>query len=368
MQKNKLIISSNQEKTLSKTQAKFNKLVQEIEDLKVKKENFLAQIKEVEIKMHKQVIPLATENTEKCIEILFRVDKAMDEFKMNKREKEALAQFITTHLDEIIPVVEKIGMDSSKLKALYEKYEEISYDEAKEGDKDMMKDMFKNIFGFDIDPDKMDDEEYLQDRARAYAEQNGFGAPKEKKKTKKQLEAEAKEKEAEDKIKKDARTIYTQLAKKLHPDTEQDEIIRLQKTELMKRVTNAYSDNDLFELLQIQMEVEQLDASSLAEVSDDLMSSYVKVLQKQVNELRVEINIEIKQNPIYQEFFDYKEKFQESRLRKKVKELKDALVHFKMLENMCNHKITFKQFAKELIEEYEEVDDDFFSGFDFFGR
>ncbi len=368
MQANKLTISANQEKSLSKSQAKFNKLVAEIEKLKVKKVTLEQQIKEVEITIHKKVLPLIFESKEVTFTMLKNIDSAFDNFKLAKGEQEAIARFIVTTIREMSSMLNQMGEDTSEMNELSAKYKYILGDDFDDDDDDDEEDMFgeafKNMFGFDIDMEKIKngDEEYIAEKQRE------FSGQKERKKSKKQLAAEEKEKEAEDKMKKDTRTIYTQLAKQLHPDTEQDETKRDAKTELMKRVTNAYSNNDLYELLQIQMEVDQLDADSLSSASDDTMESYIKVLQKQVNEIRQEIEYKVKSNPIYQQFFDdFKERFIESRIKKQIKELKDGMQHLSQMSRAANDKHSFKAFAKELKAEYKAMDSDpFASFFDFF--
>lgn len=358
MSKNNLLVNTTQVKTLSKTQAKFNNLVVQIEKLKAKKIEFAEQLKAVELKYHKQVLPLALENKEKMMQMIVAFDKAYDTYKLTKKEQEAISRFICQNLGEFIEIEEHEGNEENikTLKALYLKHEGEDFDESQSEQNDMVADMFEQMFGFKIDPNKLEDAEYQEEMEKKLGDKMGYQQPKERKKSKKQLEKEAKEKDAEDKMKKDARSIYTQLAKLLHPDTEQDETKREQKTELMKRVTNAYSANDLYELLQIQLEVEQLDDDALANVSDDLMGSYVKVLQKQVDELQMQINYEMKQTPIYQQFFTYTDKFSEAKFRKVVNELKDGVKQIQSMINNCTSQVTFKLLAKDLVKEFKEED------------
>jgi hypothetical protein len=359
MSQNKLLVSTTQVKTLSKTQAKFNKLVAQIEQLKIRKIEFAEELKVVEQKYQKQILPLALENKEKMLQMIKAFDKAFDTYKLTKKEQEAISRLICQHLSEFIQIEEQEGNEENvkTLKALYLKHEGEDFDENQSEENDMMADMMEQMFGFKVDPNKlMEDEDYQDEMRKKLEDKMGFGAPKERKKSKKQLEKEAKEKEAEDKMKKDARSIYTQLAKLLHPDTEQDEAKREVKTELMKRVTNAYSANDLYELLQIQLEVEQLDDDALANVSDDLMGSYVKVLQKQVDELQMEINYGMKQTPIYQQFFTYTDKFSDAKFRKAVNQLKDGVKEIQVMINNCNNPALFKGIAKDLVKEFKEED------------
>jgi hypothetical protein len=365
MQKNKLVLSADQTRSLSKTQTKFNSLVAKIEELKAKKAEFETKIKEVEIKYRKQVIPLAIEARAATIKMVFAFDDAFDQYKLTTKEQEAISRFIVSNCEDFLDTEGMLEEDQiPALKDLYAKHEGTSFDEGKAEEDGTISEMFEKMFGMKIDPNKLDDAEYMEEMNKQFQGNMGFKEPKERKKSKKQLEAEVKEKEAEDKMKKDARSIYTQLAKLLHPDMEQDEVLREQKNELMKRVTNAYSENDLYELLQIQLEVEQMDADSLANVSDDLMSSYVKVLQKQVNEIEMEINFKLRQNPIYQQFFTYTDQFSDSKFKKVVKEVKNGNETIRQHTNQCNNQSSFKSFAQDLVREYKQMDK--YGSFDFF--
>ena len=369
MQKNKLILSADQTRSLSKTQAKFNSLVAKIEELKAKKVEFQTKIKEVEVKYHKQILPAALEVRNATIKMIIAFDEAYEQYKLTASEREAISRFIASGCSEFLE--EGDTFEEAQIlvmKDLYAKHEGTSFEEDNQDKDNMVADMFEKMFGMKIDPTKLQDKEYMEEMNKQFGDKMGFKEQKERKKSKKQLEAEAKEKEAEDKMKKDARGIYTQLAKLLHPDTEQDEVLREQKSELMKRVTNAYSENDLYELLQIQLEVEQMDSDSLANVSDDLMGSYIKVLQKQVNEIEMEIDHKLRQNPLVQQFFTYTDKFSDSKFKKVVKEIKEGNEMIRQQVLACNSQTSFKQFAKEISREYKQLDKygGMFGGFDFF--
>jgi hypothetical protein len=359
MQKNNLIITTKTH-ILSKNQAKFNKLVAEIQKGKDEKAVLMEQIKAIQEKVMKTIMPLAQENKAKLIEMLFNVDAAYDSFKMTKKEKEAISRFIYDNLDDVINSEVGEGKDATRLKALYEKHTGDNFDDEQKEQKENMADMFEQVFGFRPEEGQKFDEDFLREQASGFF---GNRPPREKKKSKKQLEAEAKEKEAENKMKKDARGIYTQLAKLLHPDMEQDETLKLVKEELMKRVTNAYSANDLYELLQIQLEVEQMDNEALAKVDDGLMDSYIKVLQKQMSELRDEIYSIKSSNPFLSQYLTPAGKISDAKIRKSANEMKESLEFFRQVELNCVNQITFKSFAKDLINEFEEEDN--FSPFSF---
>ncbi|WP_338760905.1 hypothetical protein WAF17_14455 [Bernardetia sp. ABR2-2B] len=73
------------------------------------------------------------------------------------------------------------------------------------------------------------------------------------------------------------RILYTRLAKDLHPDLEQDEKRKVEKNEVMRRLTEAYKNEDLYELLQIQFEY---NADSSENYTDALPEEQLKVINE----------------------------------------------------------------------------------------
>ncbi len=358
MQKNNLVISENQVRSLSKNQKLFNQLVVKIDKLKQEKVELMAKLKDVELMVHKKIMPLVTEVQQSTIDALIRTDIAFDTYKLSKKEQVAVSWYLCALLESVLQAPEMLGDNAEKLKAIFDKHSEESFDTMAENTEQEKKQLFDDL-GVDMDFEafkNLDKDEVIDIFKKKMFEGMGFQEPKPRKKTKKQLEAEAKEAEAEAKMKKDARSIYTQLAKLLHPDTEMDEVIREEKSEIMKRVTNAYSANDLYELLQIQLEVEQLSEDKLAATDDGLMESYINVLKKQKSEIQAEINATQFHSPIFREFFDYTGRFIESRFKKKLKEVKDSKKQMEGIHVYCNSQLLFKEFAQDLVREKKQAD------------
>ncbi len=84
------------------------------------------------------------------------------------------------------------------------------------------------------------------------------------------------------------REIYRKLASALHPDREADGAERERKTALMKRVNQAYQNEDLLELLSLQIEIEQIDSEHLAGLPEQRLRHYNHVLKEQVRTLEGE--------------------------------------------------------------------------------
>jgi hypothetical protein len=85
------------------------------------------------------------------------------------------------------------------------------------------------------------------------------------------------------------REVYRKLVSALHPDRETDAAEHKRKTALMQRANQAYERNDLLELLALQIEIEQIDAASLAQLPEARLGHYNEVLQEQVQVLETQL-------------------------------------------------------------------------------
>ena len=108
-------------------------------------------------------------------------------------------------------------------------------------------------------------------------------------KTQKQLEREAKAKLESERTSQSICEVYRKLFSSLHPDREPDATERARKTVLMQRVNQAYAKKDLIQLLELQLELEHIDAASIAGLSEDRLKHFNKVLKGQLAELEQEI-------------------------------------------------------------------------------
>lgn len=86
------------------------------------------------------------------------------------------------------------------------------------------------------------------------------------------------------------RTLYRQLASKLHPDRERDPQARDRKNALMAQANAAYERRDLMTLLKLQLAVEQLDSESIAGMAKEKMAALTHLLKEQVQALERELD------------------------------------------------------------------------------
>jgi hypothetical protein len=105
-----------------------------------------------------------------------------------------------------------------------------------------------------------------------------------RKKTPKQKLVEQEQQDAHSAL----RSIYRKLVSALHPDRESDPAERARKTALMVRVNAANDSKDLLALLHLQLEISQIDPSSVASMADDKLRGFNRMLKAQLKDLQAE--------------------------------------------------------------------------------
>lgn len=86
------------------------------------------------------------------------------------------------------------------------------------------------------------------------------------------------------------RDIFRKLASALHPDRETDAQSRAVKTALMQKVNQAHAANDLLCLLDLQVQIQQIDAADIARAGAPRLTSYNKVLADQLTQVRAKVS------------------------------------------------------------------------------
>jgi hypothetical protein len=153
--------------------------------------------------------------------------------------------------------------------------------------------MLYEQFGLKLDPSMLTenpDFAKIEEELKKQWEQKK-GTQKAKPKTKKQLEKEELEQQKEALKNKSIRSIYVALAKILHPDTEPDSALKIEKEEMMKQVTVAYENRDLMLLLQLEMQWIKKHDDSLHNMEASTLNVYIQLLKDQVKELELELDM-----------------------------------------------------------------------------
>jgi hypothetical protein len=302
----KLEISPKTKAPLSKAQQDFNKITKRVEKLE---KDLVNKEKKLDAILHhfkENFGPAIKEEAQMKIDLAFLFDSKIKEIKLDKKAKINAQDIIIALLEDAFEVLEP----TKEQEELYDTYSSESYQEQKDGEIDMMKSMFNEMFsdmhGVDIDLTDFDIEN-MDDVARFQKEleeklnvkdQSEKEKENKKPKTKKQLEKELLEKSKEEAKKKSIKSIYVSLSKVLHPDKESDDTLRIEKEELMKKVTVAYQEKDLATLLQLEMEWVHNTTEHLAELSDEKLKIYIAILRERADELESEKYM-LNRNPKY---------------------------------------------------------------------
>ena len=256
-----LVITPKSEKDLSKLQKQFNANVEKISELKQRLQKDEISLRLIVTCIQSDIIPVEQKHFDKIVELIYVFDKHHNDPFFKQKEKSKMADFIINKSKELIE-----GTGNEVLKTIYDKYADEPFDK--------MDAEVKNPTDVS-DPQKM--QEYMQEeQAEAQAK---------KQKTKKQIEKEEKIKAEAKNVSKAARSIYTDLVKAFHPDRERDETERDRKTEIMKRVTQAYEKDDLFELLKLKIALQSSGIESFTMV-DEQLKYYNKILKEQIRALQ----------------------------------------------------------------------------------
>lgn len=86
------------------------------------------------------------------------------------------------------------------------------------------------------------------------------------------------------------KTVYLKIAAIIHPDREQDESKKLEKTEMLQHANAAYEQQDLFYLLKLQIQIEQNRGTTQKGLSPEQIKFYKLALDAQSQQLDSQID------------------------------------------------------------------------------
>lgn len=332
--------------TLNIHQKTFNRLKKKVQVLR-------NRLKETETALEKALQFFKTEisplkrsiliSTSDFIKLLYRCYK--NPKKLSKRDKIDLKEIIVQKCYETSKLSNSIKDIDLEVQAIFKELEGVdfteSYSREMEEGKAILSEMCKEL-NLDVNLSSLetsDDEESIirkvfQAMHEAHEKQQAETPHPTKPKSKKEIQKEIKAQELEQLQHKGLGTIYKQLAKALHPDLEQDPMVKAEKEQLMKRLTTAYENEDLHTLLSIEMEWlnrTESDEREGRQQTDEQLKIFNSLLKDQVEELEFELEMTSK-NPRFYCLQDFNLKdvtsmmFQLAKMRN---ELKNDIRNFK---------------------------------------
>ncbi|WP_031234934.1 molecular chaperone DnaJ [Acinetobacter sp. COS3] len=106
----------------------------------------------------------------------------------------------------------------------------------------------------------------------------------------KQQRQQQKREQAEQMAAQSLKTVYLKIAAMIHPDREQDESKKAEKTELFQQASQAYEQQDLFYLLKMQLQLEQNKGVGAKALSAEQVRFYKLALDAQSQQLESQID------------------------------------------------------------------------------
>lgn len=221
-------------------------------------------------------------------EWLIALDGIFDRKGWTKTERLTLDHLLRVQSLELLTV---LGPDE-QLRAIYERHSDVTLEEEQALELDIARTMAERMTGIDLGDEEILDEDALFAKVREAMNEREQSAREQQEayeRTRKKSAAEKKREADAALASQSIREIYRRLASNLHPDREPDPERRAQKNELMQRVNQAYEAGDLLTLLEVQLEIDQIDAQALANSSVERVRQYNKVLTEQLRETKQEL-------------------------------------------------------------------------------
>ena len=278
---------------LSKPQRTFNNLTERIRRGRAMLAAWEAFIPRFQARVTKELAPIEDEmrDTQRRVmqqlHVLLAASAKAD--RLSRRHRTKVRALLLQVIDNLLE-----GGPDAELEALYDRYSEVSHAERKREELEIAEALFGEVFGLNTvrghgarNVDELMD--HTVDRMAAAAEaRERKASARETPRGRVSRAAERKAQETREAT-QSVRDIYRKLASALHPDREADPTERERKTGLIQRANRAYERNDLLELLTLQIESEQIDAGALANVPEERLRHYNRVLQDQVQVLEAEV-------------------------------------------------------------------------------
>lgn len=280
---------------LTKEQKAFNNLIRQIDA----KRASLAALQEIipayQKKFVSEFVPLVKTSQELQIELVHRLDRASEQKGLTSAERRKIHEMVSELAGGLVA-----ELGDAEMKEIYNKHSGSDYDAEAAAAKQDIKSMLEEVTGVDLGDDlDLDSSEEIFERVQAQKleQQAQFEASRlaqeerqaKRKKTAKQIAREEKQLAEEQQTSQSIRELYRKLASALHPDREPDPQERDRKTELMQRINHAYAQNNLLLLLELQLELEHIDQTTINNITASRLKHYNKILNEQLKELKLEI-------------------------------------------------------------------------------
>lgn len=284
-------------------QKRFNQLIERIEHARERLRAWHAALPAFHQAYGEQVVPLLRQHDLARRNWLLALDQLRRQRRWSKADARTLRELFHAqgrrHLDE--------HPDDAEILALFEQITGHAYASEEADETADLRQTIIDEFGIDLGDAPFTSEQDVFDRLHAQmragleakapedatAADAWEQAESSAARRRAQARADARERRRQQEtaqVTQSVRDIYRKLVSQLHPDREPDPALQRAKTDMLQRVNTAYERNDLLALLEMQLHLEQVDATRLQSLDRATLKRYNSVLAQQLAELEAEFD------------------------------------------------------------------------------
>ncbi|CAM2793721.1 molecular chaperone DnaJ [Acinetobacter celticus] len=269
----------------SPQQKKLNRLIEQIEQQKIQLAAWQKAQAEIQQQAHKTLVPIYTELHDILFQQLEQLWNSLQRYEFSKADIAQLddkIQNLAAILKSSQVLSEQQKLKVTQIDKFYQQHAE--HNQAKKNKKKGAVESHDPTEAYDQNSDHeqadvaLDGYEYDEQQHEVEREQHRLNRQKQKR--------EQAQKMAQQSLK----TVYLKIASIIHPDREQDEQLKVEKTEMLQHANQAYEQQDLFYLLKLQIQVEQNRGVAQKGLSNEQVKFYKLALDVQKQQLDAQID------------------------------------------------------------------------------
>jgi hypothetical protein len=259
---------------LSPQHKRFNTLIRQIEEVRQTVAAWHEGIPSYRQAQGQVLRPLEEELRAAHRRWVFALDELLGQRAWTKTERATIHELVCETAGALLHAQD----DDVALKVLFARHAGVDFDTERQQRVRALNDMAQAATGLDLDAiEDVETQDAFFERVqkrlheRAAAEEAERAAKAASRRVASRRVASRRKSAAEQRRDADAqaatqsvREVFRKLASALHPDRESDPRQREVKTTLMQKVNQAYAANDLLTLLELQLQIEQIDAGHIA--------------------------------------------------------------------------------------------------------
>ncbi|AJC45387.1 J domain-containing protein [Xanthomonas sacchari] len=261
---------------------RFDSLVKRLERARAQLHAWQDALPRWEQRFHEQVDPLLQERDAAQVQLLRELDAAHATFKLSKRDRADLSELIC----ELAALLIRDG-DNDGLKDIYDRHSPVGFDQGLAESEALLTSVIGEEFGLteeELAHIQSPEALYAQVQERLRAQQ-AHAAGRAQQRDRRRRAGAGKTAQVAADPQQARRALYRNLVAALHPDREPDPQQRERKTALMQRLNQAYQDDDLLALLELQLEIGQLDQAGIAAMAEERIRDYNSLFATQLQQV-----------------------------------------------------------------------------------